>query len=105
MHVPLGSESYLNTALLLPAELDFAELTLTDGITKDVLAKFGVFLSFAVVMPAATTSSGLFGELLINGGGDSRWRCCVVGRVGVGESSAFSFAIDVYLGLGHEHAV
>lgn len=102
---PLGSDSYLDTALLLPPELDFAKLALTDGITEDVLAKFGVFFPFAIVMPAATTSPWLFGELLISGGGDAGWRCRLVGRVGMGEGSAFSFAIDVDLGLGDEHAV
>lgn len=95
----LSIDSYLDTTLLLPAELDLAKLALANSVAEDVLAKLGVFLPFAVVMPAAAASSGLLAELLIGGVGDPRWRCGLVGSVRMGEGGALSFAFDIDLGL------
>lgn len=93
------NDSYLDTTLLLPAKLDLAKLAFANGVTENIFAKLGVFLPFTVVVPAAATSSRFLAELLIGGGGDPRGGCSLVGSVGMGKSGAFSFAIDVDLGL------
>jgi hypothetical protein len=50
---------YLHATVLLPAELDLAKLALANGVSKDVLAKLGVFFSFRMIVPTSGASSGI----------------------------------------------
>lgn len=69
----LTAVSYLDTAVLLPTKLNFAELALTDGVAEDEISKLGIALvrTIAVVVPAASCSPIIIGWAHV----DSRGGC------------------------------
>lgn len=55
--------SHLHTTFLLPTKLDLAKFTLTDRVAENVLAKLGVLLSLAEIVPTPATASRFFAML------------------------------------------
>lgn len=98
---PTRQSTYLHTTFLLPAEFDFAELALTNGVTQNVLAEFGLFLAPRVIMPAPPAASRVIRGL---GHGNHRRRCCLVilrvwGLVRLRQGEALLLPLNVDFGL------
>lgn len=85
---------------MLPTQLDLAELALTYGVAQYVLAKLGVLLAFAKVMPTPTTPPCLLAVLLFGARNDWwRGRAVDLGRVRLRLGLAFARPLNIHLGL------
>jgi len=98
--------AHLDITSLLPTKLDLAKFTFSDGITKDVLAEFGVLFSLGMIVPTPSTTPGL----LAMAGGDDRWWCGIVildsaDVMRLGHSESFLLPLDIHLGLRDQDAV
>ena len=94
---------------MFPPELDLAELALADRVAENVLAKLGMLLSLRVIMPTPSAAARLLA--VVNRGYDGGWDgvifVVVVVHVVVWLShfEAFSFPLNVLLGLRDDNAV
>lgn len=75
------SKTHLHVAILLPSQLYFAKLSLTNSISQDEVAKLGGCLVVATMVVSASTTSSLLLGACIHGynGGRCRWIVVVVG--------------------------
>ena len=103
------AKTYLDATFLFPPELDLAEFTLADGVAENVLAELGMLLSLRVIMPTPSAAARLLA--VVNRSNDRGWDgvifVVVVGHVVVRLShfEAFSFPLNVLLGLRDDNAV
>ena len=77
---------YLDATVLLPPQLDFTKLALTNGVSENEVAKFGGSLVATTVVVPTPTSSPLLG---CSGHADHRWRrrVIVLGHIAMVRSS------------------
>jgi hypothetical protein len=87
---------------LFPAQFDFSEFSLANGVAEDVLAKLGLLLASRMVVPALSTTPSFLPHVRHTDYRGRRGiivlRVCILMWLGQGKAFSFSFNVDLWLG-------